>query len=226
MTTIAAITFDLDDTLWPIEPTIRRAEQALHDWLCVNCPDLTVAQNEMAQLRQDVINRNPHLAHDFSALRKAALRDVLLPAGYGEPEVDAGFDVFFAARHEVSLFADALEALERLSGRFRLAAISNGNAQLDRVGLASYFEFAVHSRAIGQRKPHPAIFQAASQRLELEPAQILHVGDHPEEDIDGALAAGMHAVWLDRSDDATPHPRATATVNSLQQLEAVINTLK
>jgi len=218
---IAAITFDLDDTLWPILPTILRAEEILHHWLTENCPRLSLEQTEMAQLRQEVIARHPAIAHDFSALRKVALREVLLPAGYDQPTVEAAFDVFFAARHEVTLFEDSLPCLQQLGRQFRLGAISNGNAELERVGLSPHFEFAINARGVGKAKPHPMIFAAAIERFDLPAHQILHVGDHPKEDVDGALDAGMQAIWLNRSGQVKPHARAQ-TVASLAELAALI----
>ena len=47
-------------------------------------------------------------------------------------------------------------------------------------------------------KPDVAIFRTVSQRLGLDPAEIVHAGDHPQNDVVAARQAGMHAVWVNR----------------------------
>jgi putative hydrolase of the HAD superfamily len=75
--TIQAITLDLDDTLWPVWPTIKKAEAALHDWLKTHVPN-TAAQLEtpesMRAKRDTLIADFPHMAHDFNFLRLEAIR--------------------------------------------------------------------------------------------------------------------------------------------------------
>src|SRR5262249_29325090 len=176
---IRAITLDLDDTLWPIEPVMLRAEQRLDDWLKTHCP--RAAQTHpipaMRALRDRVAQDNPGLAHDFSALRRLSLRAALLPHGYAEAHVDDAYATFYAARNEVECYADALPALARLAARFPLVSLTNGNADLERIGLAHFFRFSISSRDVGVAKPAPEIFHAACARLDLAPADVLHVGD-------------------------------------------------
>ena len=97
---IAAITLDLDDTLWPIAPVIARAEERLDAWLKMQCPRAAAAYPvaAMRELRERVAADNPHLAHDFSAQRQLSLRHVLIPHGYGETHVEAAYAEYFAAR--------------------------------------------------------------------------------------------------------------------------------
>ena len=207
---IRAITFDLDDTLWPIMPVIEQAEAALAEWLQEHCPRVLqrYADGALLSLREQVARDHPDLAHDFSALRRLAIHQALTECGYCESLVDPAFDVFFEQRQQVTVFDDVVPAFERLSRHFRLAAITNGNADLSRMPVGRWFEFSIHARAIGHAKPSPRIFEAAAARFDLPPAAILHVGDHPEQDVQGALAAGFHAIWIDRaeSDEATSVP--------------------
>lgn len=197
---IRAITFDLDDTLWPIEPVMQRAEQQLDAWLRRHCPRTAEAYpvDAMRALRNRVADENPHLAHDFSAQRRLSLRAALLPHGYCDDHVDAAFAAFYAERNRVECYGDALPALERLGARYPLAAITNGNADLDAIGLSHVFRFTLHASRFGTAKPAADIFHAACERLELEPTQVLHVGDDPELDVIGAHRAGLRCVWLHR----------------------------
>ena len=80
---IRAITLDLDDTLWPFAPIGARVEQVMHDWLAANVP--RTAERfplvEMRKLREAINAEHPHLAHDFSRLRKLTLARAMELAG-------------------------------------------------------------------------------------------------------------------------------------------------
>jgi len=197
---IRAITFDLDDTLWPIAPVMLRAEQRLDNWLRAHCPRAAVAYPiaAMRVLRDRVADENPQLAHDFSAQRRLSLQQALLPHGYHDDHVDAAFAAFYAERNRVEHYADTLPALERLGARYPLAVITNGNADLHATGIAPHFRFAVHASTFGTAKPAVEIFHAACERLGFAPDEVLHVGDDPELDVIGAHRAGLRSAWLQR----------------------------
>ncbi len=197
---IRAISLDLDDTLWPIEPVMQRAEARLHAWLWQHCPRAALAHPPPAlrALREQVGRDHPELAHDFTALRLRSLREALLPLGYDERHVAGAFAAFYAARNEVTCYPDALPALRRLAARFPLVSVSNGNADLERIGLAGYFRASFSARELGVGKPAAPIVHAACARLGLAPAEVLHVGDDPALDVAGARAAGLRSAWVNR----------------------------
>ncbi len=199
---IRAITFDLDDTLWPIAPAMLRAEQRLDAWLQAQCPRSAAAYpiEAMRALRDRVAQENPQIAHDFGAQRRLSLRAALLPHGYEEAHVSAAFAAFYAARNEVECYADALPALDQLKARYPLGAITNGNADLDAIGLQHYFRFSLRASDFGSAKPAADIFHAACDLLGLQPAEVLHVGDDPALDVVGAHQAGLRCAWLNRGD--------------------------
>ena len=201
MQQVRAISVDLDDTLWPIEPVIARADRHLDDWLKQHCPRAAAAYPlaAMRGLRERVAAENPHLAHDFSAQRRLSLRSALLPHGYADAHVEGAFAAFYTARNEVSCYADAIPALQRLAARFPLVSLSNGNADLERIGLARYFRFSISARECGVAKPHARIFQLACTRLGLPPESVLHVGDDPDRDVAGAFDAGLRTAWINRT---------------------------
>ena len=195
-----ALSFDLDDTLWPIWPAIERAEQVLHGWLAEHAP-ATAARYDAAglrALRNAMADRHPEWGHDLSRIRRASLCEALTLAGDDPSLTDAGFDVFFEARQQVTLYADAREALDRLAQRFPLIAVTNGNSELDRMGLDGLFQDSISAFRFGAAKPDPRIFLAACDRLGVAPGRMLHVGDDLILDVNGALEAGLQAVWLRR----------------------------
>jgi putative hydrolase of the HAD superfamily len=203
---IAAISFDLDDTLWPIEPVLRRAEDRLHAWLWQHCPRAALAYPPAAlrALRERMGREHPEWAHDYTALRLASLRHALLPLGYDEGHVQGAFAVFQTARNEVVCYADVRPVLRWLALQLPLVSVSNGNADVQRIGLAGYFRASLHARAVGVGKPAAEIFHAACARLGLPPEAVLHVGDDPEQDVLGARQAGLHSAWLNRRGVAWP----------------------
>ena len=101
------------------------------------------------------------------------------------------------------LFPDTLPALKALHERgYRLGVISNWDwclpELLAALGLAHYFEVIAVSARVGASKPHPSIFHYALNHFGVQPERVLHVGDNPEADAEGAQAAGMTGVLLDR----------------------------
>ena len=225
---IRAISLDLDDTLWPIEPVIVRAEQRLDDWMRRHCP---VAAEQypihaMRALRERISAEHPHLSHDFTAQRMLSLRAALTPHGYGDAHVDAAFAEYYAARNDVECYTDVIPALERLSKRFPLVSISNGNADLERIGLARFFKFSISSRAAGVAKPAAEIFHIACKQLGMSPEDVMHVGDDPQLDVAGARVAGMRSVWINRTQARWPQlPPADISVRNLHELADAFDAL-
>ncbi len=226
ITKIKAITLDLDDTLWPIWPTIERAEKALHDWLGEHAPMTAALFSSPLALREvrDYIGANrPELKHDLSAVRRESIRLALYRAGENPLLADQAFGVFSAERQRVNFFDDALQALQFLSTRFPVVALSNGNADIERVGIGHYFRAAISAREFGVGKPDPRIFLAAAGAVEVQPGEVLHVGDDATLDALGALNAGMQAVWINRDGQLWPHEaRPHAVLPSLRELCALL----
>ncbi len=180
-----------------------RAETVLGDWLRRHAPR-TAARwpaEAMRALREEVTAEHPHLAHDYTRQRLITLERMLRAAGDDLALVQPAFDAFFAARCEVEHYDDSLEALDRLAARVPLAALSNGNADLHRIGLMHLFDFQLGAREHGAAKPDPGIFHAACTRLDCAPGQVLHVGDDIEMDVIGAHEAGLRTCWINRVDE-------------------------
>lgn len=225
---IKAITLDLDDTLWPIWPTIARAEAALTDWLAPRAPAtvaLLALPEVKRQIRAETEASYAHLAHDLGTLRREAIRLALRRAGDDPALAEPAFEVFFEARHQVELFADALPALEALSARYPLVALSNGNADIQRVGLARYFKGALSAREFGVGKPDARIFHAAAALASVTAEDTLHVGDDAHLDGVGGLGAGMQFAWVNRAGHDWAHgpSQPHLTVADLQALVAQLS---
>jgi 2-haloalkanoic acid dehalogenase type II len=216
------LSFDLDDTLWPVGPVIAAAESELLAWLQRRCPKAARDHDieSMRSLRAEVAAQFPERRHDLTFLRRHALGRQLRAAGYEESCAEEAFEVFFTARNRVNFYPDVHGALPLLKTRYRLFALSNGNADLERCGIAHFFDGHVTARAAGAAKPDARIFAALAARAGVEPAAVLHVGDDPLADVVGAVRAGMQAVWINREGREWPAqwPPPARTVRSLDEL--------
>jgi putative hydrolase of the HAD superfamily len=201
-----ALSLDLDDTLWPIWPSIERAELALDAFLREHCP--RTAQHypvhKMRRLREQIAAQHPQYAHDFTHQRKLSLLHALGECGDSEHHAEAAFETFQVARNQVDFYPDVMPALARLSARLPLAALTNGNADLGRIGIQGHFQVFVSAREQGHAKPDTPIFTATCERLGLAPAQVLHIGDDPLLDVMGARRAGMPSCWINRTKERWP----------------------
>ncbi|MFP8781002.1 HAD family hydrolase [Hydrogenophaga sp. RWCD_12] len=205
---IRAITLDLDDTLWPIWPTIKRAEQVLSTWLAQHAPTtaaLGADQKTLREVREETGRTRPDLSHDLNALRRESIRTLLQRAGDDPSLAEPAFEVFFAERQRVELFDDALPALAHLSARFPVVALTNGNADVHRVGIGAHFVATIGMREFGVGKPDPRIFHAAANAAGVAPHEVLHIGDDAHLDGVGALNAGMQVAWVNRGGHAWEH---------------------
>ena len=216
------MSFDLDDTLWPVGPVIAAAESALLSWLRERYP-LTLSGHDsesLRALRAGVAQRFPERGHDLTFLRHRTLKDLFGAAGHAESLADEALEVFFSARNRVEFYDDVRPALNRLRSRYRLFAVSNGNADLQRCGIGDLFAGHVTASAAGAAKPDARIYAALLEMAGVEASRVLHIGDDPLADVVGATQAGMQAVWLNR--DGREWPKSLAaparTVSTLAEI--------
>ncbi len=226
---VKAITLDLDDTLWPVWPVIERAEKALESWLSEHAP-MTAALFANPQVRNEIrehiVRTRPELKHNMSAVRREAIRLALYRSKENPLLAEEGFEVFFAERNRVTLFEDALDALTFLAERFPLVALSNGNADIERVGLGQFFKASISAQSFGAPKPDPRIFMAAAGAVNTSPANVLHIGDDTMLDVMGALNVGMQTVWVNRAayvwkQEEKPHLSVTSLTELCDLIRAV-----
>jgi putative hydrolase of the HAD superfamily len=223
---VRAIAFDLDNTLWDVEPVLERAEQRLAAWLQQHCPRMALSRAEMRAAREQLARSEPHNAHDVSYLRVAALAAHARAHGYDERLAAQAFEVFLVARNEVDIFPDVAPALARLRRRYALASLSNGNADVSRIGLGDTFTVSLNARQIGAAKPERRCFERLAQELLLPAAAVAYVGDDPQLDVAAARAAGLRTVWMNRRALLWPHdlPPADLAVSDCAQLAAALHT--
>lgn len=121
-----------------------------------------------------------------------------------------------------------LDLLRDLATRYRVGLVSNfdhaptARAILRRHGVSDCFHATLISDDFGRRKPHPAIFHAALDRLGAKSQDAIYVGDTPADDVVGARAAGIDVAWLNRRGEAPPDPPPTYTLRELTELRRLL----
>jgi putative hydrolase of the HAD superfamily len=126
-----------------------------------------------------------------------------LDGGEVSAEAFARLAVHFRNPGSWRLYPDVIDTLDELARRrVPLGVVSNWDSHLpkllDALGLAPRFATVAVSAIEETGKPHPEIFRRACARLAVAPEEALHVGDSVREDYEGARAAGLAALLLDR----------------------------
>jgi len=231
------VTFDLDNTLWDVAPVIVRAEYAMESWFEERFPGFAQQYSTSVQeeLKRVVLSRSPDIAFNLTALRlevyKLALKKFGLPSEEGDLVAESALSHFCEWRQKVDLFPYAVDVLEELNQDYSLAVITNGNADVFHpyVGLGQYFDFAIRADQLGAAKPDISVFSAAAKTAKMDVSQIVHIGDHPVDDVFGASNAGAKSVWFNRHGarrwDDKWGARSNAEVHSLLELPTVVRSL-
>jgi len=223
---LRALTFDLDNTLWDNRDVLMAAEQSLYGWLGRHYPRIRehYCLEDMCSLRQELLQQNPELRHDVSALRKDSLQVMAQRCDYDDSLVEPAFAVFLEARHRITLYSDVEPAMQRLrTAGYCLGTLTNGNADVQRLGLGHLFDFSLSAEIVGKAKPHPRMFEEACRRARVAPAELAHIGDEAGTDLAGAQNAGVTVIWMNRlAVIAEPGIPYHAEVRDMQQLLALL----
>jgi len=215
---IKALSFDLDDTLYPNTDVISKAELAMQQRLQQLLGDVGYNQPDYWwQQRKLLAAVQPDIRHDVSRWRLLALEHGLTTQGINGCEAaelaELAMTAFLTARTDIQLPANIRPLLEQLASRYPLVAITNGNADIQQMGIGDLFQFALRAGPDGRMKPYPDLFFNAARRLQMEPCEILHIGDHIKSDVLGALTAGCQSAWLNLT------PGSVKALKTLPHLE-------
>jgi putative hydrolase of the HAD superfamily len=203
---IQAITFDLDDTLYENSSVIIKAEHSLFELMHSQFP-ITKHVNKVfwrTQQKAHILS-NPFLKNDMSELRRLSLESGFKELGLLGDELNAAtticFEHFYFQRSNFTLNRNIHSLLKILSNMLPLVAITNGNVDLQQIGLEEYFCASFKASVALPMKPDIAMFDAAQAHLNIPYGNILHVGDNLPKDVYGALRAGYQTAWYaeDRS---------------------------
>jgi FMN phosphatase YigB (HAD superfamily) len=141
---------------------------------------------ELRVRRMALLERRPELVADLYQLRREALAEVFAETGEDPAHIEGSMRHFAAQRNLVAPYADVLPVLPLLQGMLRLGVITNGNADLEVIGMDHHFEYTLSSS------------QFACAAMGVAPQDAVYVGDDLRLDVQGAQAAGLRAVWMNR----------------------------
>jgi len=215
---IRAVSFDLDDTFWDCAPAIVNAEETLYQWLEQHYPDITArySREDLPDMRARMYQTHAHLSTDVTMMRKAFLQQLLQAHDNSGKAVEDAFAVFYQARSDVVLYEGTHEILQALRGNYKLAAITNGNADLHLIGLAEYFDDIQRASLNNPPKPAADMFDGCCRNLGIANSELLHVGDNPQTDVIGGQLAGALTVWFNQSGEPWPDSLSVPGVDGRQ----------
>ncbi len=202
MPKIELITFDLDDTFWDIKSVIIAAEKNYRHWLEAKIGKSIKwgTFDEFMSIRQDLIKEIPTLEYDLGLLRKKLIRHHLNDHITNQDElnllIDEAYEFFLEERHKVVFYEEVIGVLENLSSQVMLGVLTNGNADVNKLGIGNLFNFSIASTDVMSNKPGPAHFVRAKEISGIDFQNTLHIGDHPVNDIKGARDLGINTMWF------------------------------
>lgn len=207
---VDTVFFDLDGTLVDesgLPDAVRAACEVVAGTTGLRVDDLLASNARVwAELWPEVCEEWTVGAIDVDALGTDAWRRTLAGCGLHD-EASVRLAVTAHARLERlahRLFPDAMPVLDALRARgLRIGLVTNGasavqRAKLRALGLERLFDPLVVSSEVGVKKPAIGIFEHALVQAETPPGRAAMVGDHLWHDIEGAQAAGLRGIWIDR----------------------------
>ncbi|WP_434997305.1 5-amino-6-(5-phospho-D-ribitylamino)uracil phosphatase YigB [Vibrio scophthalmi] len=197
---IKAMSFDLDDTLYDNRPVIAKMNQQVNQWFHLHHPiSATRSESWWLELKLALAQQDDWLYSDLTQWRHRTAVQGLVMLGYSivqaEQAADELLDITLAHRSDFSVPQATHQVMAQLAEKRPLVAITNGNVDLDRIGLSDYFSLVLKGGRDGYAKPHADMFVKAQQYLAIEARRILHVGDHLNTDVAGAKRNGFQACW-------------------------------
>lgn len=192
---IKAVLFDFDETL---QDRTAAFEKYMDTFLADFCPDISREEAEKRKEEMRITGNGGYVNREawYAGLIKSwnwldAPSNVILANHYDTKFGD----------HNV-IFPNSERLLKELKKRgYLVGVITNGpsylqNHKMDTSGLRPYCDIVVVSGDVGVHKPDPALFTYTANKLGVRADECIYVGDHPVNDIEGALGAGMKAIRM------------------------------
>ena len=185
----------------------------------------------MKHHREQVLAADPGVSHQLTELRRRVIETALRSSGLNtntaRETAGNAMDVFLTARNEVEFFDGALDAIREVAALYQLGALTNGNADITRLGLSEHFSFAFSAEEVGAPKPAPDLFHRALAHTGVQPEEMVYVGDDPIKDVDTANRVGLHTIWV--ANDARPGPGETEpdqVISDIRELPEAIAAIR
>ena len=177
--TIKVVTFDLDDTLWPLRETILAAHKSANDFLASQVPSVKeiLSSNKEREVWGQLIEKDPTMRHRLSELRFNVFKNILQSLDQTEQQAEKlsseALQIFMNGRHQLTLFNGVEEVLARLKEKYTLGVLTNGNADIKRLGIDHYFSFSFSAEELNDSKPSATHFKKAMEHT----LSLIHISE-------------------------------------------------
>jgi putative hydrolase of the HAD superfamily len=226
---IRLVGFDGDNTLWDFEGAMRVALRSTLEelWTVHPGPETAALTVErMIGIRDRVANELTGRVTDLAVVRHAAFERTVEEVGIDDEALVARLNaMFFAVKaQQSSPYPEVPATLEQLSPRYRLALLTNGNTDPAQYGLDRFLDPIIHAAQVGVAKPDPVLFDVLLEAAGVEAGETVFVGDSLADDVVGAQAAGIRAIWLNRAGDSNDTSIVPdAEVGSLAEVASILD---
>lgn len=229
-----AISFDLDDTLYSNHPIMLATDKKMVAHFKVVFRQYKIKTELYTfdfrfwwPFRQQALAQTPNLKHDIGLLRQQSYYLGALSLGLTSKEAEllaySALSYFVEQRSNFSLPQRTHDLLKFLQSKLPLVAITNGNVDTDRIGIAKYFTEHFHASMDNKLKPDRDMFDKTCLALSIKPEQLLHVGDCGKNDVLGAINAGCQSAWLNQFQVGKPlKVLPTLTLDNIEQLANIL----
>ncbi len=229
---ISLITFDLDDTLYDNSAVIDAA-MSWFDRALFYHPLLKgkYRAEVLAGIRKELVRVNPTLESDVTAFRIELTKRLFICYGISSAialeEAALLVKRFIQVRSALVVPSVSFKVLRNLRRKYKLVAITNGNVDVDRVGIRHFFDFCLRADTKFLAKPQPDLFIEAARLAQIEISNSLHVGDDLVTDMQGAKNAGMHTCrYLKNFQDPIDSNQFCVSTNETSHIDFIINSLE
>lgn len=235
---IRFITFDLDETLWPLKPIILNAEKKAREFVEQRSPEhINALELEtLIPIRKQLLSDQPELKIMLTELRIEVYERAFLSVGATEAHASSlakdTVEVFLEHRSKIEYFPEVENIIEGLANKYHLGAITNGNVRFKQLSISRFFNFYLSAEDVGVAKPDSKIFELAYAQAKKHdpviqsPEQICHIGDDLIYDVLGANRAGFTSCWYnpeekeyDSSDFTSGNKKPDLTIRHLAELD-------
>lgn len=225
---ITTISFDGDMTLWDFNKVMRHSlaitlEELRKQLPCKRTAELTI--EKMIAIRNEVSKELEDKTINLEEIRLQAFKRTLDHIGYKNDRLAIHLNNLYLKHRfeDIELYPDVLPTLNTLQKDYRLGLISNGNGYPDKCGLPHFFSFVIFSQDVRIKKPNPEIFSIACKKVNCSNSELIHIGDSLESDVQGANAAGILSVWLNRDGLAKkPKIKPAFEIQSLNEIPDIL----
>ncbi|MBA6390035.1 HAD-IA family hydrolase [Colwellia sp. BRX10-3] len=229
-----AISFDLDDTLYSNQPIMLATDAQMIIYFKRIFSDYGLDSSLYTfdfrfwwPFRQQVIAQTPMLKHDIGLLREKSYYlgalSLGLPSTDAQSVADLALGYFVEQRSNFTLPQQTHDLLSYLKRRVPLVAITNGNVDTNKIGIAKYFSAHFNASTEHKLKPDRDMFDKACMALQLRSSQLLHVGDCGKNDVFGAINAGCQTAWLNPYKVGKPLKiLPTLALDNIEQLAKIL----